>query len=93
MPVEGWNGERLKEIREHRGVKSQTELADLADVSQPNVTRWEGGREPSYNNAIKLADALNVTIDSFRQEVGEPILDAFPQRPKKKSKPKKLDDE
>ena len=56
-------GERLKEIREERGV-SMSELARQMGTSQQNISRWEKGeRVPSGETLIKLADFLNVSID------------------------------
>lgn len=89
--MEGWNGDRLREIRKSVGW-SQGRLAINAFVSQANIARWEQGREPSYNNACKLSEALGVNITLFRDDVGLPIFhDGEPgkidPKPRKRKKP------
>ena len=54
---------KIKEIRTENGM-SQKELAQLLGVSQTNIYNYEVGRtEPSIEILIKLAKALNVSID------------------------------
>jgi transcriptional regulator with XRE-family HTH domain len=50
----------LRAWREHRGL-TQQELADKAGVTQPTVSRIEGGAPASLYTLGKLADALNIT--------------------------------
>ena len=55
--------ERLKELRLKKGL-TQTELGEKVGVKQNTFTNWEKGkREPSFENLIKLADLLEVTLD------------------------------
>lgn len=55
--------ERLKYLRNEKGL-SQKELANLLNVSQPAIAKWEAGtREPSLNDLIALADVFNETTD------------------------------
>ena len=55
--------ERLKELRLKKGL-TQTELGEKVGVKQNTFTNWENGkREPSFENLIKLADLLEVSID------------------------------
>lgn len=54
---------RLKELRLKKGL-TQTELGEKVGVKQNTFTNWEKGkREPSFENLIKLADLLEVSLD------------------------------
>ena len=55
--------ERLKELRLEKDL-SQKEVADLVHVNRVTYTKWERGkREPSFENLVKLADLLDVSLD------------------------------
>ncbi|MHB8040941.1 helix-turn-helix transcriptional regulator [Streptococcus oralis] len=55
--------ERLKEFRLEKDL-SQKEVADLVHVNRVTYTNWERGkREPSFENLVKLADLLDVSLD------------------------------
>ena len=55
--------ERLKELRLEKDL-SQKEVADLVHVNRVTYTNWETGkREPSFENLVKLADLLDVSLD------------------------------
>lgn len=55
--------ERLKELRLKKGL-TQTELGEKVGVKQNTFTNWENGkRELSFENLIKLADLLEVSLD------------------------------
>lgn len=55
--------ERLKEQRKKNNL-TQKKLADILGVSQGSYANWENGkREPSFENLIKLADLLEVSLD------------------------------
>jgi transcriptional regulator, cro/CI family len=55
--------ERLKELRLEKDL-SQKEVADLVHVNRVTYTNWERGkREPSFENLVKLADLLDVSLD------------------------------
>lgn len=57
--------ERLKELRLEKDL-SQKEVADLVHVNRVTYTNWERGkREPSFENLVKLADLLDVSLDSL----------------------------
>ena len=57
--------ERLKELRLEKDL-SQKEVADLVHVNRVTYTNWERGkREPSFENLVKLADLLEVSLDSL----------------------------
>lgn len=54
---------RLKELRLKKGL-TQTELGEKVGVKQSTFTNWENGkREPSFENLVKLADLLEVSLD------------------------------
>lgn len=52
----------VKSIRKSRGM-TQAELADKAGVAQAYVAQIEGGRTPSLETLVNLAEALNVPPD------------------------------
>lgn len=55
--------ERLKELRKNKGLKQQ-EIAELLGVKRNTYSDWENRKtEPSFENLIKLADLLEVTLD------------------------------
>lgn len=55
--------ERLKKLRLKKGL-TQKDIADLVHVNRVTYTNWEKGkREPSFENLIKLADLLEVSLD------------------------------
>ena len=54
---------RLKELRLKKRL-TQTELGEKVGVKQSTFTNWENGkREPSFENLVKLADLLEVSVD------------------------------
>lgn len=56
---------RLRSLREERGW-SQTELADRADSTQQHVSLLESGAHaPSLGMLLRLARALDVTLDEL----------------------------
>jgi transcriptional regulator with XRE-family HTH domain len=58
-------GVRLKRLREERGL-SQAQLARLAGVPKGSLLQWEyGKRTPLFDAAVKLADALEITLDEL----------------------------
>lgn len=55
--------QRLKELRLKKGL-TQTELGEKVGVKQNTFTNWENGkREPNFENLVKLADLLDVSLD------------------------------
>jgi transcriptional regulator with XRE-family HTH domain len=63
-------GERLKEIRERRGL-NQSALADKMGKTQPELSRWEHGKvEANYDTVVMWAEALNVDVAEFMEEAG-----------------------
>jgi transcriptional regulator with XRE-family HTH domain len=58
---------RLREVRELRGW-SQSVLAEKAGVSRDSISNYETGqREPYPATAMKLADALNVSVSELEK--------------------------
>jgi putative transcriptional regulator len=55
-------------LKIHRAIKNltQADLADLAGITRASVNAIEGGRmTPSILLALKLADALDVSVDEI----------------------------
>lgn len=60
--------ENLRKIRERRGF-SQKELAEITDLSQPAISKFESGATNPNKRTIKiLANALNVPYDELAEE-------------------------
>ena len=59
-------GNRLKELRESRGL-SQSQLSERTGISVNNIVSWELGRRELVNiyTIIKLAEALNYSVMDF----------------------------
>lgn len=56
-------GQKIKELRKDKNL-SQTALAQILNVTQAAVGKWEtGDREPDYNTLIKIALFFDVTTD------------------------------
>ncbi|MCR4776744.1 MAG: helix-turn-helix domain-containing protein [Saccharofermentans sp.] len=64
-------GEKIKELREAKGMTQQN-LADLLFVTRQTVSRWEGGsRYPDLITAKNLADILDTTVDTLMADDGK----------------------
>ena len=58
-------GKNLKAVRERCGLTRQ-ELAEAAGVNSTSVYRYETGRrEPRFQEALRLAEALNTTLEEL----------------------------
>lgn len=56
-------GARLREVRLERGF-TQRELADLCELPHSAVSQFEtGARAPGFTRLVKLATALDVSMD------------------------------
>lgn len=79
-----WKGERLKELRSLRGW-TQADLAEISGIDQSKISRWEQNKyKPGVEDIFRLADALKVSCEAFRQPVGSaPIRMRF--RPEEQS--------
>src|SRR5690625_7012782 len=61
-------GAKLKRYRRRKEM-TQEELAELLDVSNKSVSKWElGNGYPSKKNLMKIADILDVPFDIFLTE-------------------------
>ena len=55
--------DRLRMVRKRRGF-SQDDLAKRAGLQASAISHFETGtRKPSFNNLLRLADALEITTD------------------------------
>ena len=74
MAEPGIIGRRLKAWRLRRGL-SQNQLWQRSGVPRPTIVAVENGNQASISveNAIKLADALGITVDAL---VRDDVLDA-----------------
>jgi transcriptional regulator with XRE-family HTH domain len=67
-----FRGERLKEVRESRGL-SQTDLEQLTGISNMQISRYESGKsEPTPEVIVKLANNLSITTDYLLGLVANP---------------------
>ncbi len=58
-------GENIKKIRSVRGL-TQSQLADIIDVSRAVISSYEEGRaEPKIETIIKTAEVFQVTVDAL----------------------------
>lgn len=56
-------GDNIKRLRKNKGLKQQ-QIADEIGVNRGSYSNWEKGkREPSFENLVKLADLLEVSLD------------------------------
>ena len=63
-------GEKIKELREAKGMTQQN-LADRLFVTRQTVSRWEGGsRYPDLITAKNLADILDTSVDVLLADDG-----------------------
>lgn len=73
----GFQGSRLREAREARGLSAQS-LSELVDVTAPNISHYESNRHaPSPQVLSKLADVLKVSPLYFvkpPRQAGERIV-------------------
>jgi transcriptional regulator with XRE-family HTH domain len=64
-------GQRVRSLREARGIVTQAELAQLLGVRQQTVSRWEAGASrPRSEDLPKLAAALKVDVIALSQAAG-----------------------
>lgn len=63
------DGHKIKQLREQQGL-TQLYLATAVEVTTDTISRWENRRYPSIKreNGIKLAQALNVSLDDLLEE-------------------------
>lgn len=56
-------GNKIKEIRESKGI-SQYRLAQITGINRSTIKRYEENyiRKISFNNLLKICEALNIDI-------------------------------
>lgn len=66
-------GKLIAELRKQKGL-TQQELADLLNLSNKTISKWESGSgSPDISNLPILADTLNVSVDELlRGELSKP---------------------
>lgn len=59
-------GQSVRKLRQKKGF-SQERLARLADISLNTLTKIESGfaKKPTIQTVVKLAKALNISLDEF----------------------------
>jgi len=78
--------EKLKELRKAKGL-TQDALSRAAGLAHSTVPKLEqGGIYPSWETAVKLANALDVSLDAFKDVDDAP---AAPDEPAAKKRRKK----
>ncbi|MBJ6748606.1 helix-turn-helix domain-containing protein [Geomonas anaerohicana] len=73
LPSVAIDGTRIRNIREAKKL-TQLYVANVVGVTTDTISRWENNRYPSIkrDNAQKLADALEVSLDEIlRQELSD----------------------
>src|SRR5210317_924311 len=66
------DGSKVRSLRESKGL-TQLYIATVVEVTTDTISRWENKRYPSIKeeNALKLAEALEVTLDEILDEAPE----------------------
>ncbi|KRM63359.1 hypothetical protein FC14_GL000646 [Ligilactobacillus agilis DSM 20509] len=59
-----WN--QLEELLKAKKM-SRYKLSKLTGIRQTTLQSYKDGAEPSFKNMIKIADALDVSLDYFRK--------------------------
>ena len=74
-------GRRLRELREAAGL-TQTQLAERAGMVYQALAKYERGEnEPTWPVALRLAEALGVSMDEFKAAAGEVSDDHDEEKP------------
>lgn len=84
--VEMTLGERIRQFREAASL-TQQELAEKVGIGFQNVSRWERNKSvPSWLYIQRLADALGVSTEAFREGVEVEAVEEPPptKKPSKK---------
>ena len=63
--MDKFSSDKLRSLREHRKL-TQEALAELCEVDATTISGWEKGKwEPSLQNALSLARALHVSVETL----------------------------
>ena len=67
------DGSKVRILRESKGL-TQLYIATVVGVTTDTISRWENKRYPSIKeeNALKLAEALEVSLEQIFEKEGEP---------------------
>ena len=70
------DGQAIRRIREEKRL-TQLYVAKVVGVTTDTVSRWENNRYPTIrrDNAINLADALDVTLEEILKQQEEPVVE------------------
>jgi len=85
------DGDKVRSLREAKGL-TQLYIATVVGVTTDTISRWENKRYPSIKeeNARKLAEALEVSVDDILEKEEEPLqveeIPTEPTTPPKKQK-------
>ncbi len=78
--------DRLKELREEAGL-SQPQLAEASGLPVGSIRQYEQGRrEPYWQVVFKLATALGVSCEAFKDCIGDDRAETPPAKKKGKGK-------
>lgn len=59
---------KFKKFREEKGIMQQ-ELAELLDVSDKSISKWELGKGyPSKKNMLKISEVLDISVETLLLE-------------------------
>ncbi|WP_319586780.1 helix-turn-helix transcriptional regulator [uncultured Desulfobulbus sp.] len=74
------NGNKIRLVREQKGL-TQLYLATVVGVTTDTISRWENRRYPSIklDNARKLAEALEVSLDELLENEGQGAVPDVPE--------------
>ena len=60
-------GRKLEKLLEERKM-SRYRLSKLTGLRESTLQSYKDGSEPSFKNMCRIADALDVSLDYFREE-------------------------
>jgi transcriptional regulator with XRE-family HTH domain len=81
-------GDRLREVMTAKGL-TQADVARLIGMSRAVVSSWLSGKYgPHWSTVVVLAEALGVSTEVFRFDVGLPDVVAVPVG-RKRGRPRK----
>ena len=80
VPMVKIDGGRVRALREEKGL-TQLYLATAVEVTTDTISRWENRRYPTIKkeNALRLAEALEVELDAILDQGGDDPQEAVPE--------------
>ncbi|WP_165042684.1 helix-turn-helix domain-containing protein [Dysgonomonas sp. ZJ709] len=70
------HGHNIKRLRESRGMKQET-IADVMDLAQQTISKYESKRTLDDDILKKFAEALNVSVDTLKEMEEDPVTIIF----------------